>query len=163
MQTISKKIALCGVTCALGVIIMGLGGLIPIATFCSPMLCGLLSIPVLKKCGSRLTLVWYAALSILSVLISPDKEAAGVYVFLGWYPVVQPYLNRLKLPLRLTAKFLIFNGDIILLYSILLYIFPIYSLKQEFAGLGFAMLGTLLLLGNLCFFLFDRILSKAKL
>lgn len=43
----SKRIALCGVLCALGVVLMMLGGLFPLATFCSPALAALVLIPII--------------------------------------------------------------------------------------------------------------------
>ena len=72
---------------ALAAVIMSLGGLIPVATFTSPMLCMLLLAFVTKVCGKRIGWAWYGAVSILSLLMSPDKEAAAIFVFLGLYTI----------------------------------------------------------------------------
>ena len=45
---------------------------------------------VLKTCGVRIAWAWYGAVAILSLLLAPDKEAAAVFAFLGYYPIVTP-------------------------------------------------------------------------
>ena len=88
--------ALGGMLAALAVVMMSLGTIIPVATYVCPMLCALLLQGVLKTCGSRVAWAWYGAVALLSVLLAPDKEAAGVFVFLGYYPIVKPALDRKK-------------------------------------------------------------------
>ena len=78
---------------ALAVVIMSLGTLIPVATFVCPVLCMLILQLVLKLCGSRIAWAWYGAVAILSLLMAPDKEAAAVFLFLGYYPVVKPRMD----------------------------------------------------------------------
>ena len=68
---------------ALAVVIMCMGGLIPVSTFVCPMLCMFLLSVVLKSCGQRLAWAWYGAVAILGTLLGPDKEATAVFVFLG--------------------------------------------------------------------------------
>ena len=78
--------ALGGTLAALAVVLMLLGGIIPIGTYCCPILASLLLIPVLDACGTRLALAWYGAVALLAVLLCPDKETAAVFVFFGYYP-----------------------------------------------------------------------------
>lgn len=82
--------ALGGVLAALAVVIMGMGTLIPVATYVCPMLCALLLQVVLKTCGVRVAWAWYGAVAILSLLLAPDKEAAAVFLFLGYTPSSSP-------------------------------------------------------------------------
>ena len=82
---------------ALAIVIMCLGGLIPFATFVCPMLCCMITKLVLSMCGKRIAWAWYGAVAILSVLMAPDKEAAAVFVFLGYYPIVKPWMDKRKL------------------------------------------------------------------
>ena len=96
--------ALGGVMAALAVVILSLGGLIPLATYICPMLCILLVKTVLQICGPRIAWAWYGSVSILSMLLGPDKEAAAVFGFLGYYPIVKPKLD--------TAKFGITNDKV---------------------------------------------------
>ena len=112
---------------------------------------------VLKRCGGRIAWAWYGAVAILGILLSPDKEAAAVFVFLGYYPIVKPKLD--KLPLRWLWKLLLFNVAILLMYWLLMHIFGMAQLLQEFKEMGIAMTAMTLLLGNATFILLDRLLA----
>ena len=157
MRKNAKAVALGGVMAALAVVIMTMGGLIPVATYVCPMLSMLLLFVVNRFCGNRIGWAWYAAVTILSLLLSPDKEAAAVFLALGYYPIIKPVIDRTvcKWPI----KALLFNGVSILLYAALLYIVGMQQLLQEFTELGFVGLIVTLLLGNVCFFLLDRLLE----
>lgn len=160
-RTPASQIALGGVMAALAVVIMSLGGLIPIATYTSPMLCAVLLQFVLLSCGSRIAWAWYGAVAILSVLLSPDKEAAATFVFFGYYPIVKPHLDKTRL--RLLWKLLLFNGSACLMYYLLLKVFGMAQLNAEFAEMGSILLVVLLLMGNVTFFLLDKLLGMEKL
>lgn len=160
-KTPASKIALGGVFAAAAVVIMCFGGLIPVATYVSPMLCCLLLQIVANGCGRRIGWAWYGAVAILGVLLSPDKEAAGVFVFLGYYPLVKPKLDAFRFPLL--PKLLLFNGSVGFLYFLLLRLFGIAELVEEFSELGKGMLAVLLILGNVTFFLLDRLLGMEKI
>ncbi len=156
----SYPVALGGVLAALAVVIVTLGGLIPFATYICPMLCGLLLFAVTRLCGERIGWAWYGAVSVLSLLLSPDKEAAGVFVALGYYPIVQPKLENL--PLQWLWKALLFNFTSAALYAALMYVFGMEQLMAEFQELGLIGLVITLILGNVCFFLLDRVLHKLR-
>ena len=79
----AKNIAMGGVFAALAVVIMCLGTVIPVATFVCPMACMILLTVVYRLTGARIAWAWYGAVSILSLLLGPDKEAAAVFLFLG--------------------------------------------------------------------------------
>lgn len=153
----ASRMALGGVLAALAVVIMSLGGLIPIATYVSPMLCAVLLQVVLLSCGHRVAWAWYGAVAILAVLLSPDKEAAAVFVFLGYYPIVKPKLDKSR-PAWLW-KGLLFNISIGGMYFLLLQVFGMAQLGEEFSEFGLGMLAVLLLMGNITFFLLDRLLG----
>ena len=75
--TPAYSIALGGVLAALAVVIMGMGTLIPVATYACPMICMLLLHLVLKLCGRRIAWAWYGAVSILSLLQIPNTDWAA--------------------------------------------------------------------------------------
>ena len=151
-------VALGGVLAALAIVIMTLGGLIPIATYVCPMLCSLMLLAVRLSCGDRIGWAWYGAVCVLSLLLSPDKEAAAVFVVLGYYPIIQPKIE--KLPLQFLWKALLFNIASALLYAALMFVFGMEQLVAEFQELGIAGLVIILILGNVCFFLLDKVLHK---
>lgn len=143
---------------ALAVVIMSLGTLIPVATYTCPMFCCLMLQLVMKLCGSRIAWAWYGAVTILSLLMAPDKEAAAVFGAIGYYPIVKPKLE--KRPFSWLWKGLVFNVSILAMYTLLLKFIGMERLVQEFSEMGSVMTGILLLLGNVTFFLLDRLLSK---
>ena len=152
--------ALGGMLAALAVVMMSLGTVIPVATYVCPMLCALLLQGVLKTCGSRVAWAWYGAVALLSVLLAPDKEAAGVFLFLGYYPIVKPALDRKKG--KWLWKGLLFNGSVCLLYFLLLRLLGLKQLTQEWSDMSVGMLAVLLILGNVTFFLLDRLLGMGR-
>lgn len=158
IRTTVRSTALGGVTAALAVVIMCLGGLIPFATFVCPMLCILLLQLVYQRCGGRMGWAWYGAVAILSLLMGPDKEGSALFLFLGFYPLVKPRLE--KLPLPWLWKGMLFNLAILLMYWLLIHLFGMAELSSEFQQMGKLMLVITLLLGNVTFFLLDLILSR---
>ena len=153
-----KATALGGVTAALAIVIMCIGGLIPLATFVCPMLCMLLLQLISIRCGSRMGWAWYGAVAILSLLMGPDKEGRALFLFFGFYPLVKPKLE--KMPLPWLWKGILFNAAILLMYTLLIHLFGMAELASEFREMGSILLMVTLLLGNLTFFLLDRILSR---
>lgn len=158
MRGEARKIALGGMMAALAVVIMGLGGLIPVATFVCPMLCMLLLAFVTRFCGSQIGWAWYGAVAILSLLMGPDKEAASVFAFLGFYPIIKPRLDRMKLGFVL--KLVLFNGLILAMYGLLIHLLGMSQIAAEYQELGTVMTAVMLVLGNVTFFLLDKILTR---
>ena len=118
----SQKIALCGVLGALSVTLLMMGNLLQIGTYAAPMLAAFLLVPVLEEYGVRYALLMYMAVSVLSVLLVPDKELALFYTLvLGYYPVLKQALDRLCLaPLRWLVKLAVFNGATVAMYGLLM-------------------------------------------
>ena len=158
MRGEARKIALGGMMAALAVVIMSLGGLIPVATFVCPMLCMLLLAFVTRFCGNRIGWAWYGAVAILSLLLGPDKEAAAVFAFLGFYPITKPKLDRMKLGILL--KLILFNGLILVMYAVLIRLFGMEQIAAEYQELGIALTVIMLLLGNMTFLLLDKVLTR---
>ena len=154
----ARLIAFGGMMAALAVVIMCLGGLIPVATFTVPLICMLILAYVLKFCGKRIGWAWYGAVSILGLLLGPDKEAAAIFLFLGYYPILKSRLDRMKLGIVLKA--LIFNCMILLMYGALIYLMGMQYIAREYAELGRIMTIFMLAGGNAVFFLLDKVLLR---
>lgn len=153
----TKAVALGGMLAAVAVVIMCLGGMIPFATYICPMLCTIVQFVVLQFCGRKIAWLWYVVVSLLALLLGPDKEAAGVFLILGYYPIVKPFFERSRL--RWLWKLLLFNGAIALLYLGLIHLLGLAATMSEFEELGYWGLVVMLLLGNAVFFLLDRVLA----
>lgn len=154
----AASIAFGGVLAALAVVIMSMGTLIPVATYVCPMLSALILQLVLRACGSRIAWAWYGAVAVLSLLLAPDKEAAVVFLALGYYPILKPKLDRRKG--KWLFKVLLFNSVILLTYWLMMHLLGFAQLAAEFGEMGFVMTAILLLLGNVTFLLLDRLLEK---
>ena len=152
----ASAIALGGVMAALAVVFLCLT-VIPVATFVCPALCMLLLRIVARQCGRRIGWAWYGAVAILGVLLAPDKEAAAVFVFLGYYPLLKPVFDRWK-PSWLW-KGLYFNAAIAVLYALLLKVFGMDQLAQDYAELGSALTAVMMVFANITFFMLDRLLG----
>ena len=150
--------ALGGILAALAVVIMSMGTLIPVATYVCPMVCCLILQLVRKVSGNRIAWAWYGAVAILALLLAPDKEAAFVFLALGYYPIVKPKLDRRKG--KQLWKLLYFNAVILVTYWLLMHLLGFDQLTAEFSEMGFLMTALLLILGNVTFFLLDKLLER---
>ncbi len=156
----TKKLALTGMLCALAAGIMMLGNLIPLATFCCPALAGLMLIPVFVECGERMSWSAYAAIALLSLILSPDKESALLFLFLGHYPVLRWRLTQIRNPfLRVGAKLLTFNLAAGLTYVCGVFVFGLTQLAAEYREMGLFMGVAFLIIGNVTLLIYDRLLA----
>ena len=161
MRLQSRQMALSGVLSALAVVILLLGGLIPLATFCYPMLAILVLLPLREECGPRIAATAWAAVSLLTLLLVPDRELGLFYIFFGWYPLLQPYVDRLSSRcLRLLCKLLFCTLSILALYAILLFVFQLEALAAELKGASLALTLVTLAMGNVAFLLLDELLRR---
>jgi len=156
-KTPAGAAALGGVLAALAAVIMGMGTLIPVATYVCPVMCMVLLQVVLKSCGSRYAWAWFGAVAILGLLFAPDKEAAVIFLFLGDYPILKPKMDRKKG--KWIIKALYFNVVILAAYAFLIYLMGLSKILSEFGEMGTVMTLVLLVLGNVTFFLLDRLLG----
>ena len=154
----AKYVALGGVMAALAVVIMCLGTLIPLATFVCPMLCIVLLMVVLRLTTPRIAWAWYGAVSILSILLAPDKEAAAVFLFLGYYPMIKPWLDRRKL--SVLWKLVLFNASIFAMYGVLIWVFGLTDLLEDYREMGMILTAVTLVLGNITLFMVDILLGR---
>lgn len=145
---------------ALAVVIMAMGTLIPVATFVCPVLCMMILQIVCRVCGSRIGWAWYGAVSILCLLMAPDKEAAAVFAFIGYYPIVKPKLDGMRISWMWKA--MLFNAAIGVMYFLLIRLLGMDEIAAEYAEMGTVLTIVMLVLGNITFFLLDRLLGMKR-
>ena len=158
----SRKLAVSGMMVALGSVVMLLGGVIPLATFCCPAAAGLALIPLALDCGRSYGLSAWAAIGLLSLMLCPDKEAALLFVFLGWYPVVKwPIEMKLRRPwLRRALKLLMWNAAIAAMYSMIFFVLRLDQIMADYQDMTRLMLLFTLLLGNVTLAVYDILLAR---
>lgn len=137
-KSASARVAFCGLMAALGAALMLTGGLIPVLTYCSPLAAALFLIPVMEEYGSRRGWMVWLITALLSLLISPDRESAFFYLFLGYYPMVQRSLASRPRRTAFAAKLLFFSLAVGAMYGFLLLLFRGSADAQELRAAGWA-------------------------
>lgn len=157
---ISFKIALCGILTALSVVWMLLAGFFGVLTYAAPMIAGGVLIVPVKEYGCKTALTMFAAVSLLGLILIPDKELALFYLLLfGHYPMLQPFVNRIDAkPLRVAVKAVIFNGCSVLAVWLAQVIFSIPMFDGD--KLSWFILVGFFAVANVCFALYDRALLQ---
>lgn len=157
----SAKTAIGGMITALSVVL-----LIPTAldlfVYALPAMAGVLTMFCVVELGRKWSVGVYAAASILSLLLVPNKEAAVLYIaFFGYYPIVKSVLES-KLPrvLEYIVKFAVFNVSMICSYIVLNKVFGIpleqlFDLESETGFWAKYTIPVLLAAGNVVFIVFD--------
>ena len=141
---------------ALCAAIMLLGQVLGIGMYISPMLCGLLLLPVGSTYGKRTQLLTYLAVALLSFILVSDLEQNLMFACIfGWYPAVYGGLQRKKQPWRTICKFAIFNAILIPLQLLLCYILVPQSYSVW-------MLILLLVLFNVTFGAYDLLIPRMQ-
>ncbi len=156
----AKAMAMCGIMAALAVTVGALAGMIPIATYVIPVLQCVILLLVTMACPKRLCWSWYVSVAILNFLLCPDKEAAGMFFFLGYYPLVKPWFDGL--PLALAAKLGFFIASTSAMYAMMIFLLGMDQLSAEFAELGVVLGIVCAALGCVTFVMLDVILTRLK-
>ncbi len=156
----SSRTALGGIVAALSVTMMLLTTVIPVLSYALPAMAGILLILIVIEVDKKWAFGVYTAVSILALLILPDKEAALMYVFFfGHYPIMKAILEqKFQKVILWIFKFLLFNACVVAAYLVIIYVFQLPFEEMEEYG-KWAIWG-LLALGNVVFIVYDIALSR---
>ncbi len=161
----TSKTALGAIITGLSVAIMLSTAIFPFMSYSVPALCGALIIIMVMECDKKWALLVYSAVSILSLLIVPDKSAGIAYTFLfGYYPVLKSIFES-KLPnwLSWVLKLSLCSVVLLLGYYISLYFFGIDTegiewaipyLKKWFVA------PLIIIFASIFFFMYDVVLTR---
>ena len=129
----THELALCGVLCALAVAFLWLSGIIPLSTYAWPILASATLLPAREECRKSYAWSCFAAAAVLGLLLCADKEAALVFCFLGYYPLVKPNLDAISSKaLRLFAKLGLCTVSMGVMYAFIIFVFKLPAVVQEF-------------------------------
>ena len=144
-------------TAALGVVVLLLGSVLGLGMYVGPLLVGMCLIPIGKEYGTKYQLMLWIVISILSFILVPNPEENLMFAGLfGWYPALYPKLEKLPRIPRLIVKLLLFNVIVISLEALVILV-----LVPEI--LDGPMIAMLLLMGNVMFLLYDRVIPNFDL
>ena len=106
----TKKIALSATLSALGVIFLAIGSFIEVLDLSSAAIAGfVIAIAVIELRG-QYPVMMYFVISILSVLVLPNKYPALFFIFFGgFYPIFKAYVERFHYIVAWVVKFSLFN------------------------------------------------------
>lgn len=138
---------------------MFLTGLISIGTYALPALSGILLVAVVIELGTAWAWPVYIAVSVLSLILAADKEAAALYIlFFGYYPIIKALLEKTgKKYCILILKFIIFNVSMIACYFLSIKVLGVPV--ESFTFRGIYIPWVFLLVGNIAFILYDYAVS----
>lgn len=157
----SYNVTLCGIIAAISTMCMFFTGVMPLLSYTLPALSGAVLAVIVIEINKKWALLTYVAVSLLSVFLTPDKEAATLFVmFLGYYPILKSTLEKVKFKtLELLLKVLCFNVAIFVSYQLIIKIFGMNELIEEFNTFGRYSMLIFVLLANAAFIMYDYALT----
>ena len=154
MKQQAKRVAVCSMMAACSVVVMLLGAVLSLGMYLCPMLVGLSLMLIGREYGIRYQLMLWIVISVLCIILVPNPEENLMFAGLfGWYPALRPILERVPKSLRMLIKLLVFNTTVIALEALIIYVLVPEMLDS-------AMLFLLLLMGNVMFVMYDRVIPK---
>lgn len=165
MKKTSFDLALGGILCAACVIMMFLVGVFPALLYVFPMMCGLVMYIIYYECGTKIALAAFISVSLLSLLISPDKESAVLFIaFFGYYPILKVYVDMLKSKaLRCLIKLVSFNASIVASYWLLMNVFGLVDVTDFVGEYSHTLVWAFLAAANVVFLMYDYALLRVAL
>lgn len=156
----SVRVAFCGIITALCTVLMFMTSLIPTATYALPALSGVLLIAVVVELGAGWAWPVYVAVSILSLLLAGDKEAAMLFVlFFGYYPILKAAIEKIpRKSICYLLKFAVFNASMVIAFLLSIWVLGVP--QESFTLFGVYLPFVFLIIGNLVFLLYDYAVSS---
>jgi len=151
----SKKVAVCAVLAALSVVLLFVGSASQILDLSCAAFASIIIMYIFIEIGGAWPYLTYAAVSLLSLLILPDKFAAVVYLlFAGYYPMIKLTIEKhTRTAVGFIFKIIIFN---LALTGVILISKFILLLPDDEIGLKWIVYAS----ANAAFILFDVALTR---
>lgn len=119
----TRRVATCGVFCALAVVMLGLGAVIEVLDVTASAAAALILLPILLCYGKKYAWLSYAVTATLGVLLMPQSLAAWMYGGLtGFYPMVKMKLDRLPRILGWPIKLALLTAVLMLYLAVFYFI-----------------------------------------
>ena len=161
MKRDTHRLALAAMLSALGAVLLCLGGILPLSTYACPVLASLAVAAAWEECGGKYGFGCYAVTAAIALLLSPDKEAAALFAFLGYYPLLKPRLDALRpAALRAAAKLALCAVAVGAMYALLIFLLRLEALTRELADTAPALLLATVALGLATFLVYDLALGR---
>ncbi len=159
-KALAFKVSLGGIITALSIVLMMLAGITSSLVYAIPMITGLFLMVLVIEFGRGFTTFVYVSVSIISILLLGNKEAAIMYIaFFGYYPIIKSVFEKhFKGIICWLFKYVLFNISMIAFYFVSTKIFMIsYEDIESFSKYA---IWVLLLAGNILFLMYDILLTR---
>ncbi len=147
------NISFSSIISSLCIILMLLCRVVSITDYAVSALCGLLIGVVVIEAGKKWAFASYIVVSVLGVVLGGNECAVTFIAFLGYYPIVKIWIEKLNKILAYTIKFAAFNASVISAYYLLNKLgflpFEEISLLGQYTALA------LIILANVVFLIYD--------
>lgn len=157
----SYKTTICGVTASLALVLLLLTYMNPFLTYTCPPFAGALLILIMIEVNNNWAFGTYSAISLLSLFLLSDKEAAVMFVgFFGYYPMLRTIMEqKIKIKsFRYILQLLLYNAAMMLSVLVCMFVFGVnYDDFGEFGKYSFLII---IMLMNVIFILYDFLLDK---
>ena len=154
----TKKVALAGIFTALCVVFLFVGSLFQTLDLSAAAIGSIIVLIAFIELGNGWAFGVYAASSVLSMLLLPNKTAAVVFtVFAGFYPIVKVWLNKIKpFWLSYTVRILCFNA---MLTAMIFIGKKLLGLEEDYLNFGIIIYA----LCNVAFIAYDFALERISI
>ena len=154
----TRRLAICAILSAIGVILLYLGALIEVLDLSVVVIASLVCILAVLEMGGAWPWMIYGVVSILSLVLLPQKNPAILFLlFGGYYPILKAYYERLIPPVSWLLKFVNFSlalGGVLFLSKKVL-LLPDLALLDHPLGIAVT-----LVVGDAVFLLYDIALTR---
>lgn len=149
-----RDLTLSALISALSVVFMYIGSVIEVLDLTAAMLASVLCVFIVIEVGGAWPYLTYATVSVISVLMLPNKFVAVVYiVFAGNYPMIKRLCEKLPTVVQWLLKLLVFNFEFTLIYFATKYVFAIPDIGYSLSILTY-------LICNAIFILYDIAITR---
>ena len=150
MQKKSGQVALGGIATGMCIALMFATGMIPFSYYALPALAGLVLIAVREENGLSTALIVFAALLFIA--------------FFGYYPILQETFAKIRpKALSWVVRLVIFNAAVVAAYWVIVNVFGITEILEEFGDFGKYSVLVLLAFANVFFVIYDGAVKNITL
>lgn len=151
----TKKLTVCAMLAALGVVFLWIGSVIEVADISMAVLASLLCVFAVIEYGGSAPWLVFSVTGVLSCLLLPQKTPAVLYVLLfGYYPILKEKIERLSKPIAWIVKEAVFQ------VALLLLLFLSHWLMLSAGAQPVVLYVILILLAEIVFPIYDLALTK---
>ncbi len=148
----TKMLAVASLMAAMCVAILSIGSLFESLDVSLAIAAGLVVMILSVEYGDRVALSVFLVSGLLSLLLPLKSPSIFFLCLVGWYPIVQKKIHMLKPLWARIVKFVLFHAALFVMLFLSAFITGVKEVGWVYL--------TLLVLGNLCFFLYDLLLDR---